>query len=464
MKYSGMTARSFVEEDVDHSDFYTRLYERMDEIKTLGLHRKLELKQIKQGELNGLPFTLKDSICSKDDPTYAGSKILEGYRPPYDATVAMKIKEAGGNIFAKTHQDEFAFGTGSLNCAFTTPKNPWDEERCCGGSSGGAAGLAASLDLPHINLGESTGGSISEPASFCGVVGLTPTYGLVSRHGLISFANSLDKIGPIARNVEDVALGLDIISGKDRKDQTTVGTSEKYTEALGEDVSGTRIGLPEGYFEISDEEVSETVLKATEELEDLGAEITKVKMDMTEASLPTYYILAPAEASTNLARYCGMRYGMEDKIEGSFKDYFSKIRGKGFGEEVKRRIMIGTYTRMAGYRDKYYVKALKVRQKIIDDFKRVFKKVDILAAPTAPIVAPKIEELRKMKPVEQYKLDKLTAPVNLAGMPQISIPCGFHKKMPVGLHLMADHFHEKSILKLAHAYENRRGKIDYPGI
>ncbi len=464
LKYSGMSVSEFMKKDVDIEDFYGKLKNRLKKMEKMGYIRPVDYNISEKGKLGGLPFTLKDSICSKNDPTYAGSKILEGYKPPFDATVAKKIKEAGGVIFAKTHQDEFAFGTASTNCAFTTPKNPWDTERCCGGSSGGAAGLSVALDLPHINLGESTGGSISEPVSFTGAVGLTPTYGTVSRYGLISFANSLDKIGPITRSVEDAAIGLDIISGKDPMDQTTVDTEGNYAKDLDGDLKDTKIGIPEGYFKISGEGVSETVKEAVKVLEDLGADIQKVELEMTEAALPAYYIIAPAEASTNLAKYCGMRYGMEEDPEGSFREYFSKIRGKGFGDEVKRRVILGTYTRMAGYRDKYYLKALKVRKKIINDFKSAFKEVDVLAAPTAPIVAPCIDEIEGMSPVEQYKLDKLTAPINLAGMPQISVPCGFHRDMPVGLHLMGDHFQEKNIIKVGHRYEKERGSIKYPEV
>ncbi len=458
-----MSAREFIRSEVDHEKFKEELEAGTEKLRELDLIRSLGY-ETNDGKLNGLPFALKDAICSKDDPTYAGSKILEGYKPPFDSTVARRIKEKGGAIFAKTHQDEFGFGTASITCAFGTPKNPWDEERCCGGSSGGAAGLTAALDLPHISLGESTGGSISEPAAFSGVVGLTPTYGVVSRYGLINFANSLDKIGPMARNVGDVALGLEVISGKDKKDQTTVESEGNYTEVLNKDISGMKIGLPKQYFDIAEEGVSEAVMEAVDVMEDLGAEVKKVELEMTEAALPTYYIIAPSEASTNLAKYCGMRYGMEEEPEGDFRKYFSKIRGEGFGEEAKRRVMLGTYTRMAGYRDKYYLKALKVRRKIINDFKKAFKEVDVLAAPTAPMVAPKIKEVKKMDPVELYKLDKLTAPVNLAGMPQLNVPCGFHNDMPVGLHLLGDHFDEKKILKAGHSYEKKRGELDYPEV
>ncbi|MFP4046122.1 MAG: amidase family protein [Candidatus Aenigmatarchaeota archaeon] len=465
MDYSKMSVKNFLEGDVDLDRFYSELRNKLNSIESLELvRRKEDVKIEKSGRLKGLPFFLKDSICSKGDLTQAGSKILKGYKPPFDATVSKRLKEAGGVLMGKTHQDEFAFGTGSIYCALATPKNPWDEERCCGGSSGGAAGLAAALDQPMINLGESTGGSISEPAAFCGVVGLTPTYGVVSRYGLISYGNSLDKIGPIARRVEDVAIGLEIISGKDRMDQTTVESNGNYSETREGDISGKTIGLPKQYFEAAESGVRKRVEEATKEMEEMGAELKEVDLPTTEAALPAYYVIAPAEASTNLAKYCGMRYGMHEKLEGNFNEYFARVRSEGFGPEVKRRVMLGTYTRMAGYRDKYYVKALKVRQKIIDDFKRVFKDVDILAGPTAPMVAPEIDELEEMSPVEQYKLDKLTAPINLAGMPQISLPCGFSNEMPVGLHLMGDHFQEKKILRTARAYEKKRGEIDYPEV
>lgn len=466
MDYSKLSIEQFLENDVDIDQFYSELRKEMKKIENLDLFRKGKenVNPERKGKLKGLPFFLKDSICSKGDLTKAGSKILKNYRPPFDATVAKKIKQEGGTLMGKTNQDEFAFGTGSIYCAIADPKNPWDKERCCGGSSGGAAGLAAALDHPMINLGESTGGSISEPAAFCGVVGLTPTYGVVSRYGLISYGNSLDKIGPIARRVKDVAVGLGIISGKDKMDQTTVKSNNNYSKNLGGDISGKKIGLPKEYFEAAKPEVRKKVEAATKELEDLGAELVDVELNTTEAALPAYYIIAPAEASTNLAKYCGMRYGMHDELEESSNEYFSKVRSKGFGPEVKRRIMLGTYTRMAGHRDEYYLKALKVRQKIIKDFKQAFQEVDLLAGPTAPMIAPKINELKEMEPVEQYKLDKLTAPVNLAGMPQISIPCGFSQGMPVGLHLMGNHFEEKKILKAGLAYEKKRGKIDYPGM
>lgn len=468
MKYKGMSTAEFLKrEGVDSQRLYSELWEELDRLEKLELIRPVEKKpgEVKgEGKLRGLPVSLKDCICSRGGLTQAGSRILEGYRPPFDSTVAKKIKNSGGTIIGKTHQDEFGFGTFSTNCAYAKPKNPWNENRSCGGSSGGAGGLAAALDLPHIAIGESTGGSISNPASFCGVVGLTPTYGLVSRYGLISYANSLDKIGPLGRSVEDVAIGLDVITGKDPRDQTSVESKGNYRDAVGEDVSGMTVGLPVRYFEAAGGGVRENMERGVDVLEDLGTTVKKVHLPMTDKALPAYYVVASAESSTNLAKYCGMRYGLHGKLDGNFDEYFSKVRSEGFGEEAKRRVMVGTYARMAGYRDRYYLKALKVRRKVIEDFKKKFKDVDVLAAPTMPMVAPRFEDIEKMEPVEIYKLDKLTVPVNFAGMPQISVPCGFVDGMPVGLHLMGDQFQEKKILKIADAYERERGEIDRPEI
>lgn len=462
-----MSVKDFLRKDVDLQEFYSELWGELDNVKNLELLRPVEERPEdinREGKLRGLPVSLKDCICSKGIRSYAGSKILKGYRPPFDSTVVEKLKESGGVMIGKTQQDEFGFGTFSTNCAYGTPKNPWDTDRVCGGSSGGAGGLAAALDFPHVAIGESTGGSISNPASFCGVIGLTPTYSLVSRYGLISYANSLDKIGPLGKSVKDVATVLDIISGKDPKDQTSTEAEGGYEEALGGDVEGMKIGIPEEYFEDIDEELREVVMDSVKALESLGANYQKVSLPMTDAALPAYYVVAMAESSTNLAKFCGMRYGLHKKLEGNFNEYFSKVRKEGFGDEVKRRVMLGTYTRMAGYREKYYLQALKVRRKVIRDFKSTFKEVDVLAAPTMPIIAPKFEETEKLSPVETYNLDKLTVPANFAGVPQLSIPCGFKDKMPVGLHLIGNHFDEKKLLQVAHRYEKDRGEIDYPEV
>lgn len=411
-------------------------------------------KVSRKGKLAGIPMSVKDNICTKGLQTTAGSRILEGYRPVFDATAVARAKKEGALIIGKTGQDEFGFGSFSANCAYRIPKNPHDPRRVCGGSSGGAAGLTAALKQRHIALGQSTGGSISNPAAFCGVVGLTPTYGLVSRYGLVDFASSLDKIGPIARTVKDAALMLSVIAGHDDRDFTTVEKKpENYTKYTAKSLKGLKIGLPKEYFRAADKDVRSVVNKAVEKLEDLGAKTVNVSLPNNRYAIAAYYIIATAEASTNLARYCGMRYGAEEKVKGHFSDYFSQVRGRYFGEEAKRRIILGTYARMAGYRDKYYLRAMKVRTLIIEDFKKAFKKVDVLAAPTMPMTAPRIKEVEKLSPVEAYNMDILTVGPNLAGIPSLSVPAGTSKGMPVGLHLMADHLQEAKLIKAGSAFE-----------
>jgi aspartyl-tRNA(Asn)/glutamyl-tRNA(Gln) amidotransferase subunit A len=431
----------------------------------------------KQGVLSGIAISVKDNICVKGVQSAAGSRILEGYEPPFDATAVARAREAGGVIIGKTNQDEFGFGTFCTNSGYKVPKNPHDPSRCCGGSSGGAAGLAAALpnDVRHIALSESTGGSISCPASFCGVVGLTPTYGLVSRYGLIDYANSLDKIGPIARNARDVATMLSVISGYDPRDQTTINLKpEDYTKYVDRSVKGLKIGVPKEYFGSGtgdgiDKDVEQKVWNGIKELEELGADYKEVSLPSTKYAVAAYYIIATTEASTNLAKFCGMRYGASLPISrssysggsphasgaGNFNEYFSKVRSRYFGKEAKRRVLLGTYARMAGYRDAYYLKALKARTIIINEFKSTFRKVDVLAAPTMPTIAPKFSEIDKMSPIKQYMMDILTVAPNLAGIPTISVPCGTSKGMPVGLHLMADHLQEGRLIQAASAFDDR---------
>jgi len=408
------------------------------------------------GMLSGLPVSVKDNICTKGIQSTAGSRILEGYIPPFDATCIDRIRRDGGEIVGKTAQDEFGFGTFSTNCGFAVPKNPIDPARSCGGSSGGAAGLVKALDMPHVAIAESTGGSISCPASFCGVTGLTPTYGLVSRYGLIDYANSLDKIGPIGKTVEDVALMLSVIAGHDRMDSTSISKKpENYLSYLkNADLKGIRIGIPKEYFgEGVDERISRKVMDSAERMQELGATCSGCSLPATKYSIPAYYIIATAEASTNLAKFCGMRYGRDEKIEGEFNEYFSKVRSMYFGEEAKRRILLGTFARMAGYRDQYYLKAMKVRTLIINDFKAAFKKFDVLVAPTMPITAPKFSDIKKMSPIENYMMDVLTVAPNLAGIPMLSVPCGDVNGMPVGMHIMGDHLQEGKILAVGNAFE-----------
>jgi len=407
-----------------------------------------------KGRLSGIAISVKDNICTEGIRSTAGSKILDGYIPPFNATCVEKILKEGGFILGKTAMDEFGFGTFSVNCAYGIPKNPLDIDRSCGGSSGGASCLTAASDFPHIAIAESTGGSISCPAAFTGTVGLTPTYGRVSRWGLIDYANSLDKIGCIGKTVKDVALLLSIISGPDEYDSTVLDLpAEDFTKGLKNDAKGMKIGVPKEYFENVDEKITKVVWSAIKKLEDAGASYKEVSLPHTKYSLPAYYIIAMAESSTNLAKFCGMRYGLHLPLQGNFDEYFSTVRAGGFGEEAKRRIILGTFARMAGWRDAYYLKALKVRTKVIEDFKKVFGKFDVLAAPTMPVTAPRFNEIEKLEPIQVYMMDILTVAPNLAGIPMISVPCGSVQGLPVGLHLMGDHLQEKKILQAAYAFE-----------
>jgi aspartyl-tRNA(Asn)/glutamyl-tRNA(Gln) amidotransferase subunit A len=405
------------------------------------------------GKLNNIAVSVKDCICVKGLESRAGSRILEGYEPVFNATVVERIKKEGGIIIGKTAQDAFGFGSFSTHVGkdMKIPLNPFDKERACGGSSGGAAGLTQKATFRHIALGQSTGGSIVCPASFCGVVGLCPTYGRVSRYGLMDYANSLDKIGPIAKTVEEVALMLEIITGFDNKESTTLNEPvPKYTKFLKKDIKGIKIGIIKEAFEKGvDEEVKNKVREGIKRLEENGAIIKEISLPLTQKyGIPTYYLLAMCEASTNLAKFCGMRYGATEHIEGSFNKYFSKVRSNYFNEESKRRIIIGTFARMAGYRDAYYIKAAKVRTKIIEEYKKAFKKVDLLASPTMPFVAPKFEDIKKLTPLQNYMADVLTVGPNLAGLPHMTLPVGKANNMPVGLMLIGDHLMEEKIIQV----------------
>jgi len=444
---------------IPSEEFLAELKEKLRKIQEkyscfITIPEEFEVPKV-DGRLVGVAISVKDNICTKGLRTTAGSKILENYIPPFDATCIEKVKREGGIIIGKTAMDEFGFGTFCTNTKFSIPKNPFDLKRSCGGSSGGAACLAAVADFPHIAIAESTGGSISCPASFCGVVGLTPTYGRVSRWGLIDYANSLDKIGCIGKSVYDVALLLSVIAGHDEKDSTSVNLpAEDFTVYLSEDVDGMKIGIPKEYFgEGVDERIKDVVWKAIKLLEANGFNYEEISLPFTKYALAAYYIIAMAEASTNLAKFCGIRYGLHLEIDGNYDEYFSKVRALGFCEETKRRIILGTFARMAGYRDAYYIKASRIRTKIIQEFKQAFKKFDVLIAPTMPIVAPKFEEIEKLSPAEIYAMDVLTVAPNLAGLPMISIPCGFIDGLPVGLHIIGDHFEEKKILQVAKRYE-----------
>jgi len=457
MKYN-ISVKQFIEEsktgNINYEDFLARLKTEMHR-----LQKKYSLFQCindtkgatSSPSLFGLPISAKDNICVRGVQSSAGSRILDGYIPPFDATCVTRIRSESGMIIGKTNQDEFGFGTFSVNSGYGVPKNPLDITRTCGGSSGGAAGLVAALGMPHVALAESTGGSISCPAAFCNVVGLTPTYGLVSRYGLIDYANSLDKIGPIGKSVHDAALLLSIIAGHDKNDSTSIKRERyDYTKHLGKkDLKGFRIAVPKEYFKNIDKKVEKAVWAAIHRMEELGATYKEVSLPHTKYALSSYYIIATSEASTNLARYCGLRYGLHAELKGNFNEYFSDVRSAGFGDEAKRRIILGTFARMSGYRKAYYLKAMQVRTLIINDFKKAFKKFDIIAAPTMPILPPKFSAIKKLKPAEIYQMDILTVPPNLAGIPMLSMPAG---KM-TGLHLMAGHTNEATLIEVADTLE-----------
>lgn len=406
-----------------------------------------------KGKLDGIAVSVKDCICVKNVESRAGSKILSGYKPVFDATVVAKVKKEGGLIIGKTSQDEFGFGSFNVNVGLglEIPLNPFDKKRVCGGSSGGSAGITQKASFRHISIAESTGGSIVCPASFCGVVGLCPTYGRVSRYGLMDYSNSLDKIGPMAKNVEDAALMLEIISGFDNNESTSLDAPvERYRDYLKKDAHKLKIGIIKEAFEGIDEDVKNMVLDKASEL----GNAENVSLPLTaKYGVYVYYLIATSEASTNLAKYCGMRYGAYGKLEGNFNEYFSKVRSENFNEESKRRIIIGTFARMAGYRDAYYIKAMQLRTKMIEEYKKLFKRFDALISPTMPVVAPRFEDIKKLSPLEMYMMDILTVGPNLAGLPHLTVPAGFKGKMPVGIMFTGDHLSEGKIMQAGSALE-----------
>src|SRR6266566_3820748 len=405
------------------------------------------------GLLDGIPLAIKDVLCTRGIRTTCSSRILENFVPPYDATVVAKLLDAGAVILGKLNMDEFAMGSSTENSAFFTTLNPWDLARVPGGSSGGAA-AAVAADLAAATLGTDTGGSIRQPAAFCGRVGLKPTYGRVSRYGLVAFASSLDQVGPFGKDVRDAALVLQAIAGHDPMDSTSVDVGvPDYSAELEGGVKGLRIGIPAEYFiEGLDPEVEAAVRAAVETLRGLGAESQSVSLPHTEYGLAAYYVIAPAEASSNLARYDGVKYGLRVPGARDLIDMYSKTRAAGFGAEVKRRVMLGTYVLSAGYYDAYYGQAQKVRTLVRRDFEQAFARVDLIVAPTTPGVAFKMGE--REDPLQMYLNDIFTIPVNLAGLPGVSIPGGFTQSgLPIGLQLIAPAFDEATLLRVAHAYQ-----------
>ncbi|MFZ5640675.1 MAG: Asp-tRNA(Asn)/Glu-tRNA(Gln) amidotransferase subunit GatA [Bacillota bacterium] len=403
--------------------------------------------------LEGIPVVIKDNMCTEGVLTTCSSKMLHNFVPPYNATVVEKLIDANAVMIGKSNLDEFAMGSSTENSRFFTTRNPWDPETVPGGSSGGSAASVAA-DETIFALGSDTGGSIRQPASFCGVVGLKPTYGSVSRYGLIAFASSLDQIGPFTKDVTDCALVMNAIAGHDPKDSTSADFDKPdYTSFLVNDVKGMKIGIPKEYFvEGMDPAVRAVIDAAIKKYEEMGAVCEEISLPHSEYALPVYYIIAPAEASSNLARYDGVRYGYRDETAEDIVTMFMRTRSEGFGSEVKRRIMLGTYALSSGYYDAYYLKALKVRTLIKQDFDRAFEKYDLILTPTSPTVAFKFGE-KAEDPMQMYLSDIYTISVNLAGVPGLSIPSGYVNGLPVGLQLIGRPFGEGTLLRAAYAFE-----------
>ncbi|MCE5333651.1 MAG: Asp-tRNA(Asn)/Glu-tRNA(Gln) amidotransferase subunit GatA [Desulfobacteraceae bacterium] len=430
-------------------------------ISTLGERALDEAKLFDEGKkdfassaLAGVPIAIKDVICVRGIRTTCGSRILENFVPPYDATVARKLDDAGMILIGKTNMDEFAMGSSTENSAFAKTRNPWNLECVPGGSSGGSA-AAVAADLCAGSLGTDTGGSIRQPASFCGVVGMKPTYGRVSRFGLVAFASSLDQIGPITKDVEDAAMLLQTIAGHDPRDSTSVNLPvPDYRSTLRDSIRGLRLGIPREYFiEGTAPEVVSAVRKAIDTYRELGASLVDISLPHTEYGIAAYYIIAPAEASSNLARYDGVKYG--HRVEGAkdLMEMYRRSRSEGFGAEVKRRIMLGTYVLSAGYYDAYYKKASQVRTLIRKDFLDAFEKCDAIVAPVSPIPAFRIGE-KAEDPLQMYLSDVFTLPASLAGIPGISVVCGFtSERLPIGLQILGPHFREEVVLRVAHQFE-----------
>ena len=425
----------------------------------LSIEKESALAQVKKvanenTQLKGMTVAIKDNICTTGMRTSCGSKILENYQPQYDATAVERLKAAGAIIIGKTNMDEFAMGSSNENSVFGTVKNPWDVERVPGGSSGGSAAAVAS-GVVQASLGSETGGSVRQPASFCGIVGLKPTYGRVSRFGLVAFASSLDQIGIFGRTSKDVAKVLEVISGRDKNDATSADVEvPEYSSTLDSDISGKRIGVPRELFgEGLDEEVRDSVEKAIENYMKLGVEIVDIELPHSKYSIAVYYIIATAEASSNLARFDGVRYGFRTENAKNLREMYMKTREEGFGEEVKRRIMLGTHVLSSGYYDAYYSKAQKVRTLLKNDFSNAFEKCDAILTPTAPTTAFKFGD-KSDDPLAMYLNDIYTASANLAAIPGISIPCGLSSEnLPIGMQLLGNNWSESLLLNLSSAYE-----------
>ena len=412
------------------------------------------------GPLAGVPVAIKDNICTQGMLTTCSSKILENFYPTYSAEAVLQLEKAGAVIIGKTNMDEFAMGSTTETSAYGVTRNPWNTEHVPGGSSGGSCTAVAANEC-FFSLGSDTGGSIRQPSSFCGVTGIKPTYGTVSRYGLIAYGSSLDQIGPVAKDVTDCATILETIATYDPKDSTSVQRVDcDFTSALVDDVKGMKIGIPKGYFsEGLDAEVKEAVLVAAKELEQKGAIVEEFDLGLVDYAIPAYYVIASAEASSNLSRFDGVKYGYRAKDFEGLHNMYKKTRSEGFGPEVKRRIMLGSFVLSSGYYDAYYLKALRTKALIKQEFDKAFEKYDVILAPVAPTTAPKLGESLK-DPIQMYLGDIYTISVNLAGLPGISVPCGVDSKgLPIGLQFIGDCFKEKNMIRVAYAYEQTRAYV-----
>ncbi|HOQ33577.1 MAG TPA: Asp-tRNA(Asn)/Glu-tRNA(Gln) amidotransferase subunit GatA [Candidatus Hydrogenedens sp.] len=449
-------------------DAFTQIWSDYALQQAKALEEKIVKKVFAVGPLAGVPISIKEVICTKEGFTTCASKILAGYRSPYDATVVQKLFDANAILIGKVNMDEFAMGSSTENSSIKLTRNPWNLECVPGGSSGGSAASVSAGECV-ISLGSDTGGSIRQPASFCGCVGLKPTYGRVSRYGLVAFASSLDQIGPLSRNVLDSAITLSVIGGKDPKDTTSVDLPlPDYVEKIKQGINKVplRIGLSREYFtEDLNKEIKDLIMKAVQALEKQGAEVVEVSLPHTEFAVATYYIICTAEASANLARFDGVRYGFRHADSHNIIDMYKRTRSEGFGAEVKRRILLGTYVLSSGYYDAYYLKAQKVRRLITQDFEKAFQKCDVIIGPTSPTPAFRFGE-KTQNPLEMYLSDIYTISVNLAALPAISVPCGLTQEgLPVGLQFIGKHFNEEHLLSVAYLYEqNREKEIGFPSL
>ncbi len=445
-----------IDKSEERINSYVNLYREEAFQKAEEVQKKIDAGEL-TGPLAGVPVAIKDNICTKGMTTTCSSKILYNFVPTYTAQAVENLEAAGAVIIGKTNMDEFAMGSTTETSAFGATKNPWNTEHVPGGSSGGSCAAVAAEECFYA-LGSDTGGSIRQPSSFCGVTGLKPTYGTVSRYGLIAYGSSLDQIGPIAKDVTDCATILETITSYDKKDSTSIRRENTdFTSALVEDVKGMRIGIPRDYFgEGLNEEVKEAVLAAARILEEKGAVVEEFDLSLVEYAIPAYYVIASAEASSNLARFDGVKYGYRTEEYEGLHNMYKKTRSEGFGPEAKRRIMLGSFVLSSGYYDAYYLKALRTKALIKQAFDKAFEKYDVILGPVAPTTAPKLGSSLE-DPLKMYLGDIYTISVNLAGLPGISLPCGFDKEgLPIGLQLIADCFEEKKLIQTAYAYEQSR--------